>query len=267
MRKMFSINQIKEIVNEGIEDGSIHADPSTEVKVADINSESATAGKVIIADGDGKASWGEVETDIQSVSLSDSNTYSDLVPYNNKIVNLTLSINSNTYSGIAFISISITHQSFGDTASGEITFYYSDKKLIFNAMANNNIGTSMTIKRPADSIMEASSYGSSLFNMYIASYTTGQSPSLSLDNFKCVFYIDTTTRSNGDVIPEALRKYYETCLAIMVNNKVYHRMGYESRLGSDTGYQVFINVTIADDGTPTYSKLCYTPYGYTIKLI
>ena len=58
MKKMYSENQIKDIVNKGIEDGSIHADPSTEVKVGDINAESSTLGQVIISDGEGGAEWG-----------------------------------------------------------------------------------------------------------------------------------------------------------------------------------------------------------------
>ena len=72
MRQMFSKNQIKEIVNQGIEDGSIHADPSTEVKVADINSESATAGKVITANGEGGATWESIPSELPAIASGDS---------------------------------------------------------------------------------------------------------------------------------------------------------------------------------------------------
>ena len=74
MRKMYSENQIKDIVNKGIEDGSIHADPSTEVKVGDINSESATAGKVIVANGEGGASWGDIPNELPIVYEATENT-------------------------------------------------------------------------------------------------------------------------------------------------------------------------------------------------
>ena len=69
MRKMLSRKQTIDLVNEAIESGEIHADPSTEVKVGDINSESATAGKVIVADGTGGASWGEVGGALEFVEL------------------------------------------------------------------------------------------------------------------------------------------------------------------------------------------------------
>ena len=72
MRKMYSENQIKDIVNKGIEDGSIHADPSTEVKVGDINSESQTAGKVIVSDGEGGAEWGTIQAGTDVVTLESS---------------------------------------------------------------------------------------------------------------------------------------------------------------------------------------------------
>ena len=70
MRKMLSRNQTIELVNEAIESGEIHCDPSTEVKVGDINSESATAGKVIVADGDGGAEWGEVSGGLEVITLT-----------------------------------------------------------------------------------------------------------------------------------------------------------------------------------------------------
>lgn len=69
MRKMLSRNQTIELVNEAIESGEIHCDPSTEVKVGDINSESATAGKVIVADGEGGAEWG---SELPSIASGDS---------------------------------------------------------------------------------------------------------------------------------------------------------------------------------------------------
>ena len=78
MRKMLSRNQTIELVNEAIESGEIHCDPSTEVKVGDINSESATAGKVIVADGDGGAEWGSIQAGMDVVELSSSSgTLSD----------------------------------------------------------------------------------------------------------------------------------------------------------------------------------------------
>lgn len=78
MRKMLSRNQTIELVNEAIESGEIHCDPSTEVKVGDINSESATAGKVIVADGDGGAEWGTIQAGMDVVELaSSSGTLSD----------------------------------------------------------------------------------------------------------------------------------------------------------------------------------------------
>ena len=78
MRKMLSRNQTIELVNEAIESGEIHCDPSTEVKVGDINSESATAGKVIVADGEGGAEWGSISAGMEVVTLeSSSGTLSD----------------------------------------------------------------------------------------------------------------------------------------------------------------------------------------------
>ena len=68
MRKMLSRKQTIDLVNEAIESGEIHADPSTEVKVGDINSESATAGKVIVADGEGGAEWGDIPNELPSIS-------------------------------------------------------------------------------------------------------------------------------------------------------------------------------------------------------
>ena len=68
MRKMLSRKQTIDLVNEAIESGEIHADPSTEVKVGDINSESATAGKVIVADGDGGAEWGDIPNELPSIT-------------------------------------------------------------------------------------------------------------------------------------------------------------------------------------------------------
>ena len=65
---MLSRNQTIELVNEAIESGEIHCDPSTEVKVGDINSESATAGKVIVADGEGGAEWGDIPNELPSIS-------------------------------------------------------------------------------------------------------------------------------------------------------------------------------------------------------
>ena len=68
MRKMYSKKQLFDLVNEGIDSGDIHADTSTEVKVADINSELATAGKVIKANGEGGAVWGDIPEELPSVS-------------------------------------------------------------------------------------------------------------------------------------------------------------------------------------------------------
>ena len=72
MRKMLSRKQTIDLVNEAIESGEIHADPSTEVKVGDINSESATAGKVIVADGEGGAEWGTIQAGTEVVELTNS---------------------------------------------------------------------------------------------------------------------------------------------------------------------------------------------------
>lgn len=130
MRKMLSRKQTIDLVNEAIESGEIHADPSTEVKVGDINSESATAGKVIVADGDGGAEWGSVSggTNLYLHELyvtddGDNSTRIYFINGNSQPYTTTSQLIS-LYSSMKYIVISKVDQTYSGTASNVDNKYF-----------------------------------------------------------------------------------------------------------------------------------------------